>query len=132
VAVEGAREALADASLVVTATSSRQPVLSADWLAEDVFVAAVGSNWLDKSELDIETVRRAERIVCDSLASCQAEAGELAAAAGAGAFRWDRAEELAQIVAGSGSNKGGRGITVFKSVGMALEDLATASLLLKT
>jgi ornithine cyclodeaminase/alanine dehydrogenase-like protein (mu-crystallin family) len=127
--VASSEEAIRGADMIVTCSSSRQPVIERSWLNGNQFIAAVGSNWLEKSELDVETIRGAQRVVCDSIEACQREAGELVAAAAAGAFRWEQAIPLSQIVsAGELSVVAGR--TIFKSVGMAIEDLAAAALLL--
>jgi ornithine cyclodeaminase/alanine dehydrogenase-like protein (mu-crystallin family) len=86
--------------------------------------------------VDSTVFRRARRVVCDSVAACRHEAGDMAAALAAGTFAWDRAEELASVVEARMSAIGmsaeapasGRrdGVTVFKSVGLAIEDLAVA------
>jgi len=127
--VDSSQEAVHGADMIVTCTSSRQPVIEHAWLGGNQFIAAVGSNWLEKSELDVDTIRHAQRIVCDSIEACQREAGELAAAAAAGAFRWEQAKDLSQIVS-AGKIDAIPGRTVFKSVGMALEDLAVAALVM--
>jgi alanine dehydrogenase len=130
VAVDRPEQAVRDMPLVVTITSSKEPVLRQQWLAANVFLAAVGSNWLEKSELDVETVAAATRIVCDCVEACRREAGELALAAAAGAFDWDRAESLSAVVAAGQSAPTLGGLTLFKSVGLAIEDVATAATLL--
>ncbi len=131
-----AREAVEGLPLIVTATTSETPVFDGEWLAENAVVCAVGSNWLHKAELDAAVFRRATRVVCDSVAACRHEAGDMAAVLAAGTFTWDRAEELAKVVE-SGCAAAGRsetseihedrhGVVVFKSVGLAIEDLAVA------
>lgn len=134
--VAEAREAVEHLPLVVTITSSRTPVVAGDRIAPGALVCAAGGNWLEKSELDLTTFRRASRVVCDDVAACQVESGELAAAVAAGAWSWQRCEGLAAVIGGAKSSaSGGRGsgddvkdggLTVFKSVGLALEDLAVA------
>ncbi|MFM7071127.1 MAG: ornithine cyclodeaminase family protein [Planctomycetota bacterium] len=131
-----AREAVERLPLVVTATTSATPVFDGEWLADGAVVCAVGSNWLHKAELDATVFRRATRVVCDSVAACRHEAGDMAAALAEEVFSWERAEELSRVVeAGisaqtqslSPSQSGDRsGVTVFKSVGLAIEDLAVA------
>jgi hypothetical protein len=88
-------------------------------------VCAVGSNWLNKAEIDAETIRRAAHVVCDDVAACRHEAGDLHAAAEAGAFDWSKAVGLADVVAGRTAAKPNQSeIAVFKSVGLAAEDVA--------
>ncbi len=139
VAADQPRQAAENLPLVVTATSSRQPVLEGSWLAPGTFLAAMGSNWLEKAEIDVATVARAARVACDDVACCQKEAGDFVAAIEQGVFNWDQAENLGEIIAaarqaGSPSDPDasrleevGRDIVLFKSVGMALEDVAVAA-----
>lgn len=114
--------------IVITATSSRTPVFDGADLRSGAFVAAVGSNWLNKAEVDATAVRRAARVVCDDVAACRHEAGDLAAAVQAGAFDWEQAVALADVVAGNdpGRNQPAE-IVLFKSVGLAAEDVALAA-----
>jgi len=128
VAADEPQQAAADMPIVITATSSQQPVLQADWLAPGTLVAAMGSNWLEKSELDVATVAQATRVVCDDIVCCQKEAGDLHQAAEQGAFDWAVAENLAAVVAEGASPPSGQGgLCIFKSVGMAIEDVAVAA-----
>jgi ornithine cyclodeaminase/alanine dehydrogenase-like protein (mu-crystallin family) len=126
-AVDEPQAAARGQSLVVTATTSSQPVFEGRWLSPGTVVAAVGSNWVHKAEIDAQTVGRARLVVCDDLACCQKEAGDLIRAAEQGAFDWSRAVGLGRIVAGEPPPANSRGdIVLFKSVGMALEDVALA------
>lgn len=118
--------------LVITATSSGTPVFTGSDASDGAMVCAVGSNWLNRAEIDETVVRRATRIVCDSIAACQHEAGDFTAALASGAFEWSRAIELADVVAGKiGGQPTSPGLTLFKSVGMCTEDLALGAVLLE-
>ena len=120
-----AEEAVRGADIVATATSAVEPVVSGGWIAPGTHLNAVGSNRAERRELDEATVRRADRIVVDSLEQARLEAGELLATPGA----LERSIELAEIAAGRRPGRGGAGeITLFKSLGIGLEDLAAASL----
>jgi len=122
-----AREAIRDMPIVITATSSSKPVINGEDLAQGAIVVATGSNWQQKAELDVVTVRRAELVVCDSVAACDLAAGDFRDALGQGVFSWDRAVELGDIVAGKVPNLDRpRELTIFKSVGLAIEDVAVA------
>ncbi len=116
-----AREAVADADIVVTATTSHTPVFEGAWLAEGAHLTAVGSFTHAMRELDEEALRDA-RIVVDQRAAALAEAGEL---------RGRRAEdliELGEILAGRSPGRETDGQrTVFKSVGSAIQDLVVAA-----
>lgn len=128
VPAESPEAAASGLPIVVTATSSRQPVLDAAWLAPGTLVAAMGSNWLEKSELDVASVAQATRVVCDDISCCIREAGDLHQAAEQGAFDWSSAENLAAVVAAGPNGPSGQGgLTIFKSVGMAIEDIAVAA-----
>lgn len=127
------RQAVAGLPLIVTATSSRTPVFDGRWLADQALVCAIGSNWLNKSEIDVETVARAQAVVCDRIVGCQREAGDLAAAAAAGRFDWHSALELGELLIGAKllPPSADRGTIVFKSVGMAIEDVAVGAELIE-
>jgi len=123
--VDRPQEAAEELPIVVTATTSREPVFDGCWLAEGTLVCAVGSNWLNKAEVDSHVIRRADNIVCDSVKACQHEAGDFVAALEKGIFDWSRAVELSDVVAGKATGRNTRdSITLFKSVGLAVEDVA--------
>ncbi|MEZ5669093.1 MAG: ornithine cyclodeaminase family protein [Alphaproteobacteria bacterium] len=119
--------ALAGARLVVTATRSKTPVLSGDALAAGSFVAAVGCTLPDGAELDAAAFRRAERVVVEWAPQAFAEAGDLILAEAAGALRRDAVVEAATALAAPDAHRVSEGgVLVFKSVGIALEDVAVA------
>lgn len=120
-------EAVRDLPIVVTATTSRTPVFDGRDASPGTLVCAVGSNWLNKAEIDATLVGRAARVVCDDVAACRHEAGDLHAAAEAGTFDWSQAVSLADVVAGrAASPAASNEVGVFKSVGLAAEDVALA------
>ncbi len=122
---EEPRQAVEGQPMVVTATTSTTPVFAGEWLDGAAFVAAVGSNWLNKAEIDVTTVRRAGHIVCDDIASCQQEAGDFSQAFQQRVFDWPQAVALADVVSNRHPGRKDRHeITLFKSVGMAIEDVA--------
>ncbi len=130
--VDRPQEAAEELPIVITATSSREPVFDGSWLAEGALVCAVGSNWLSRAEIDSNVVRRADNIVCDSIKACQTEAGDFVESLEKGIFDWSRAVELADIVTGRATGRNTReSIALFKSVGMALEDVALGAKLLE-
>jgi len=126
-------QAVRGADIVVTATSSTQPVLQGAWLSPGTHLNAIGGNRPDRRELDDAAVTRAGLIVVDSIEQARMEAGDLLAAdAGSGARGpgpLDRAVELKDVVGGAHPGRRGQSeITLFKSLGIGLEDLAAASL----
>ena len=130
--VDRPQEAAEDLPLVITATTSRMPVFDGNDLAEGALVCAIGSNWLNRAEIDTNVVRRADNIVCDSIEACRHEAGDFADALEKGVFDWSRAVELADVVSGRAVGRSRpESISLFKSVGLALEDVALAGKLLE-
>ena len=121
-------DAVADADIVVCATTAREPILTADMLAPGAFVAAVGANRVTAREIDEEIVGRANIVVVDDVTQAMTEAAELIHASERLRFFWERAIPLAQIVSGNipGRTKPEQ-LTLFKSLGIALEDVAVAN-----
>ena len=131
VPVDRPQDAAEDLPIVVTATTSATPLFDGNRLAEGTMVAAMGSNWLNKAEIDANVIRRADNIVCDSVAACRHEAGDFVEALEKGVFDWSRAVELADVVAGAAVGRSTReSVTLFKSVGLAIEDVALGGKLL--
>lgn len=131
-AVDRPQEAVEDLPVVITATNSREPVLDGRWLAEGTVLCAIGSNWLGRAELDSSSIARAGRIVCDSVACCRQEAGDFQDAIQRGLFDWSRAVDLADVVTGRAPARGHQsGLLLFKSVGMAIEDVALGAKVLE-
>jgi alanine dehydrogenase len=124
-----AREALGEADVVVTATTSPTPVVAGRDLRPGTHVDAVGAFQPTTRELDGEVLRRA-RVYVDTYAGAWHEAGDLLLAIQEGALRReDVAGELGELVTGARAGRASREeITVFKSVGCAVEDAATARL----
>jgi ornithine cyclodeaminase/alanine dehydrogenase-like protein (mu-crystallin family) len=125
-------EAARDMDIVITATTSKEPVLRGEWLAAGTHINAIGSNFLTKQEIDVETVRRCACVVVDSLEQSKLESGDLARAADGEAFYWEDARELGLVVVGEfPGREDDSEITLFKSNGIALEDVALAGRLYK-
>jgi alanine dehydrogenase len=127
--VGSAEEVAHAADIVVTMTTARDPVLHGEWLRPGVHVNAAGSNWANRREVDDTTVERSAVVAVDSLEQARLEAGDLVLPASAGRFDWPRAVELGAIIAGKVAGRSSpEAITLFKSVGIALEDVAAAGL----
>ncbi len=120
-------DAVKGMDIVITATSSKEPVFKGEWLEKGTHINAVGSNHLSRHEIDVETVRRSACVVVDSAEQARLEAGDLAPAAEAGAFFWEDARELGMVVTGEFPGREDPAeITLFESLGVALEDVALA------
>src|SRR5215469_1243535 len=127
-ACASAREAAAGAGIIVTATSSARPVLHRDWIEPGAHINAVGACLPHQRELDTATVA-AGVLFADRRDSLLAESGDyrLAAAEGAVTERQIRAE-LGELLLGTATGRASADeITIFESLGLAIEDLAAAS-----
>jgi alanine dehydrogenase len=117
-----------DMEIVITATTSKTPVFQSTSLAKGAHINAVGANFLAKQEIDVETVRRSACVIVDSIEQAMLESGDLARAAEEGAFYWEDARELGEVVTGEYPGREDDGeITLFKSNGIALWDVALAA-----
>jgi alanine dehydrogenase len=118
----------AEKDIVITATTSKVPVFDGRVLDEGTHINAIGSNYLTKAEVDLTTIRRSDHIVCDSIEACQVEAGDFVPALESGELEWSRVRNLADVLTGLETGRAcAEDITLFKSVGLALEDLAVAA-----
>ncbi|MFO0925700.1 MAG: ornithine cyclodeaminase family protein [Gemmataceae bacterium] len=114
--------------VIVTATSSRDPVLFGAWVPAGCHVNAIGSNFLSKAEIDTEVVRKAADVVVDSKDQARLEAGDFVKAIEGGLLRWADVRELGQVIVGRYAvRKRPEDVTLFKSVGIAIEDVALAA-----
>jgi ornithine cyclodeaminase/alanine dehydrogenase-like protein (mu-crystallin family) len=117
-----------DRDVVITATTSREPVLHGQWLAEGTHVNAVGSNFLGKAELDSAAVRRCATVVVDSKDQARLEAGDFVAAFEEGSLHWSNVYELGQVIVGRYPGRARvEDVTLFKSLGIGIEDVAVAA-----
>lgn len=120
-------QAVREADIIVTATAAHNPVLMGEWLRPGQHINVMGSNWAHRREVDGEAVRRSAVVAVDALDQAQMEAGDLLLATQSGDFDMARAVELGEIVAGKVAGRPDTdAITLFKSLGIGLEDVAVA------
>jgi ornithine cyclodeaminase/alanine dehydrogenase-like protein (mu-crystallin family) len=113
--------------IIITATTSREPVLNGNWIGQGTHINAIGSNFLGKAELDGVALRRCSCVVVDSKDQARQEAGDFQQALDEGSLRWSDVRELGQVVVGRfPARKHAEDITLFKSLGIAIEDIALA------
>lgn len=119
-------ETVRGSDMIVTMTRAEEPLFDGKWLEPGQFIAATGSNALDRREIDTETVRRADIIAVDSREVAQGECGDLLPAYEAGLIYWENIADLGEIIIGRwpGRTRPDQ-ITLFESHGMALQDLYT-------
>ena len=126
--VDRVEEALSEAEIVCLATTSNVPVLDGNHLAPGAHVNAVGSYTLNLRELDGRTIERA-RVFVDAVPAALVEAGDLVAAEAEGLTRHTDWIELGLVVAGQAAGRRSpEEITLFKSVGLAVQDVAASAL----
>ncbi|MGH7555073.1 MAG: ornithine cyclodeaminase family protein [Longimicrobiales bacterium] len=125
--VSAARAAVADADLICTTTSAREPVLHGEWIAPGAHVNAVGSSVRTARELDADVITRS-RVFVDRRESALNEAGDLLLARAEGAFDGDPIiGELGDVLIGAVSGRRTPDeITIFESLGLGVEDVVAA------
>jgi ornithine cyclodeaminase/alanine dehydrogenase-like protein (mu-crystallin family) len=112
-----AEAAVRDAPIVVTATSSKDPVLESAWIKPGTVINAMGSNVANRREIPADLMRSAGRVVVDDLEQARIEAGDIIMA-----DSWANVVELKTVDRGHDPSK----VTIFESLGIAVEDAAAA------
>jgi ornithine cyclodeaminase/alanine dehydrogenase-like protein (mu-crystallin family) len=126
-AAESHREA-GSQEVVVTITSSRDPVLRGEWLVPGALVVAAGANLASRRELDNAVLERARFVCCDWREQARLESGDLIEPIQAGVLDWLEVHELHEVVSGEVvGRQSDEDIVVFKSNGLAAWDLAAAA-----
>ena len=122
-------DAAAGADVVVTITAAREPLFGADVVSDRTLLCAVGATKYDRRELGGDVVARCRAVVCDDVIGSQIECGDLIGAAAEGAFDWEQAIELSDLLAGKVEvARAGAGPVLFETQGVALQDVAIAAL----
>jgi ornithine cyclodeaminase/alanine dehydrogenase-like protein (mu-crystallin family) len=122
---ESHREAVAESDVVVTATTSKDPVLRGEWLRDGALVCAVGANYPIRRELDDVVLERATFVCCDSREQARRESGDLIEPIANGVLDWLEVHELQDVVAGEIRGRASDDdVVVFKSNGLAAWDVA--------
>jgi ornithine cyclodeaminase/alanine dehydrogenase-like protein (mu-crystallin family) len=126
---ESVEQAVAEADVICTVTSAREPILQGAWLKPGMHLNAAGANALARRELDTFAVGRCERIFVDDPAQARVEAAELIVPIELRKLSWERVHSLAHLVGGLlPPRQSPEEITLFKSLGIALEDVAAAAI----
>ena len=123
-AASDAEDAVRGADVLVTATSSATPVVASEWVADGAHVNAMGSNQAKRREIPSQLVDRAGLIVVDSCEQSRMESGDLLLALDEQG--WGRVVELQELVAGRPGRTSAGEVTIFKSNGLAIEDVGAA------
>jgi ornithine cyclodeaminase/alanine dehydrogenase-like protein (mu-crystallin family) len=120
-AVDSAEQAVRGADIVVTATWSKDPVIEAAWIAPGTHINAMGSNQAQRRELPSDLIAMADLIAVDSIEAGKVESGDLLLAP----VDWNdpRIVDLAKVE----RRPDGNPVTIFKSNGLGVEDVAAAA-----
>jgi ornithine cyclodeaminase/alanine dehydrogenase-like protein (mu-crystallin family) len=126
--VDHPRDAVEQADVICTMTSSSTPVFEGAWLRQGTHVNAAGSNRANAQEIDVNTVTRANLVAVEDVAQAKVESGDLRAANESGNWSWEQATRLSDIIAGHALGRTADDqITLFESLGIGLWDIAAAS-----
>jgi ornithine cyclodeaminase/alanine dehydrogenase-like protein (mu-crystallin family) len=118
----------AEQDVVVTATTSRDPVLRGEWLRPGALVCAVGANDGRSRELDNVVLERTAFVCCDSKENARLEGADLIEPIAQGVLDWLEVHELQQVVAGElAGRQSAEDVVLFKSHGIAAWDVAVAA-----
>lgn len=127
VPVEKPEEAAKGHDIVITATDAREPVLFGEWVSAGQHLNVVGSNFVGKTETDVEVFRRTQVICVDSKEQAKVEAGDFVEPMKAGVFQWSDVFEFAPLFVGRyPGRESPEDVTLFKSLGLGIEDIALA------
>lgn len=126
--VETPEQAVRGADVLVSATTATVPVVQGAWLQPGVHINAVGANYEHRRELDTAVIAAAKFIVTDDIEQVRYESTDLAVPVTEGVLSWGDVHSLGDVVAGKLKGRRAReDITLFKSLGVALEDVALAA-----
>lgn len=127
-----AEEAVRGADVICTASTSKTPVVLGEWLKAGAHINGIGSHSTDARELDTASVVRS-RVIVDTMDAAMAEAGDILMPIAEGAITADHiAGELGDVITGKIPGRSSETeITLFKSQGLAIQDVATAQLVYK-
>lgn len=115
-----------ESDVISTATNSRNPFLKAEWVKKGAHVNLVGSNHPSRSEAYPDLFLRSRLIVTDSIEQAKRESGDLIEAVKQAYITWENIHELWEVVSGRVRRQSDEEVTIFKSHGVALWDIAVA------
>jgi len=126
--VDSQEAAVRGADVLITATTSTSPVVQGAWLKPGVHINAIGANFEHRRELDSATVAAAKFIATDDTEQVRYESTDLAVPVSEGLLSWDQVHSLGDVVAGKIKGRNTHDdVTLFKSLGVAIEDVALAA-----
>ena len=130
-AMASLREAVDGADILTTITPAARPIFPGEWLKAGQHLNVCGSNYPDRREVDARTIARADVLVADDVDAARLEAGDLVMAEREGQLSWGRVRSLREVVAGAIGQRQPSDVSLFKSVGLAIEDVAAGAAVLE-
>ena len=129
---ETAKDAVDGVDIIVTVSAADDPVLFGEWLQPGQHICAIGATSLFRRELDIDAVKRADRIAVENMEQAMSECGELIYAAHNRALKWKTVHELHEIVSGKVPGRPfEEAVTLVDTIGVGAEDVAVGAYVLK-
>lgn len=127
VLADNAKDAINQADIVTLITSAKDPIIDGDWIKPGTHINGAGSHAPAMRELDTKTVMKS-KVVCDLVDACKAEAGDFIIPVEEGKWNWDKVhaslgDVITKKIVGRENDEE---ITLFKSVGIAIQDMSTA------
>jgi len=124
---EDLAKAIGEADIVTVITSAKDPIVDGDWFKPGTHVNGIGSHAPGMRELDSKIVVRS-KVICDLVDACKAEAGDFIIPVQAGEWSWSKVHgSLGDVIVGDiPGRENDQEITLFKSVGLAIQDISTA------
>ena len=130
IAAKSAEDCVRDADIVVTMTTSAEPVLFGEWLTLGTHLNATGANGYARREIDDDAVLSASVVATDQREQAKFEARELIDLVEAGSIDWEDVVEIGALMRGDAAGRKNKDqITLFKSLGIGLEDIAFAKII---
>ena len=122
------QDCITGADIVITMTTSPNPVIFGEWLEPGMHINVMGSNHWTRREVDDEVINRSTSVVVDNIKESERYSGDLLGAIDKGLIRWEQIEELVSVVGGKSIGRSSEeAITLFKSHGMGITDVAAAA-----
>ena len=125
------REGVDGADILTTITTATDPIFPGEWLQPGQHLNVCGSNLPDRREVDGRAVARADLVVADDVEAALVEAGDLLLAERDGQLSWARVHSLRDVIVSSTGQRQPSDVTLFKSVGLAIEDVAAGAAVLE-
>jgi alanine dehydrogenase len=130
VVAASAEACVRDTDVVVLITKAAEPVIRSEWLRDGTHVNGAGANAANRREIDVATIERSIALVTDDKSQAEIEAAEFRDLVSEGRLKWDDVYELGDVVSGAVTTRQSRSdLTLFKSLGVALEDIAFADMI---